>query len=229
MPLNIADTSVPSIAPMSARALRLNPADDVVIALEQLVSGTVIEKEALTVSGLIPPGHKVATRDIGQGEAVLRYGQVIGFASQPIRAGQHVHTHNLAMGDFTRDYAFGQAARPTVLSDEPATFQGIVREDGRVATRNYVGILTSVNCSATVARAIADHFRRDVRPEALAAFPNVDGVVALTHSSGCAIDSEGDGLAILQRTLGGYACHPNFASVLIIGLGCETNQISRLL
>ena len=229
MSLNIADTSARSTASMSARVIRLNPADDVVIALEQLMSGTVIEKEALTVSGLIPPGHKVATRDIGQGEAVLRYGQVIGFASQPIRAGQHVHTHNLAMGDFTRDYAFGQAARPTVPSNEPATFQGIVREDGSVATRNYVGILTSVNCSATVARAIADHFRPDVHPEALAAFPNVDGVVALTHSSGCAIDSEGDGLAILQRTLGGYACHPNFASVLIVGLGCETNQISRLL
>ncbi len=104
-----------------------------------------------------------------------------------------------------------------------------MREDGRVATRNYIGILTSVNCSATVARAIADYFRRDTHPDALAAFPNVDGVVALTHGSGCAIDSEGDGLAILQRTLGGYACHPNFASVLVIGLGCETNQISRLL
>ena len=150
MSLNIADTSAPSTASMSARVIRLSPADDVVIALEQLMSGTVIEKEALTASGLIPPGHKVATRDIGQGEAVLRYGQVIGFASQPIRAGQHVHTHNLAMGDFTRDYAFGQAARPTVLSDEPATFQGIVREDGSVATRNYVGILTSVNCSVCV-------------------------------------------------------------------------------
>jgi len=104
-----------------------------------------------------------------------------------------------------------------------------VREDGRVATRNYIGILTSVNCSATVARAIADHFRRDIHPEALAAFPNVDGVVALTHGVGCAVDPQGDGLAVLQRTLGGYACHANFASVLIIGLGCETNQISDLL
>ena len=229
MSLNLADTSVRTTASMSARVIRLNPADDVVIALEQLVSGTVLDKEAVTVSGLIPPGHKVATRDIGQGEAVHRYGQVIGFASRPIRAGQHVHTHNLAMGDFARDYAFGQAARQTVRSNGPATFQGIVRADGRVATRNYIGILTSVNCSATVARAIADHFRRDIHPDELAAFPNVDGVVALTHGSGCAIDSEGDGLAILQRTLGGYACHPNFASVLVIGLGCETNQIPRLL
>ena len=98
-----------------------------------------------------------------------------------------------------------------------------------MATRNYIGILTSVNCSATVARAIADHFRRDIHPEALAAFPNVDGVVALTHGSGCAVDPDGEGLAILQRTLGGYACHPNFSSVLVIGLGCETNQIATLL
>jgi altronate hydrolase len=152
MSSNIAGTTAPSAASKSVRVVRLNAADDVVIALEQLVSGTVIDKETVTVSGLIPPGHKVATRDIARGEAVHRYGQVIGFASQPIRAGQHVHTHNLAMGDFARDYAFGQAARQTVRSNEPATFQGIVRTDGRVATRNYIGILTSVNCAATVAR-----------------------------------------------------------------------------
>jgi altronate hydrolase len=225
----VAGKSVASTALRPVRVIRLNPTDDVVIALDQLMSGTVLDGEAVTVSGLIPPGHKVATRDIGEGEAVHRYGQIIGFASRPIRAGQHVHTHNLAMGEFARDYAFSQGVHATVPSAEPATFQGIVRADGRVATRNYIGILTSVNCSATVARAISDYFRRDIRPEALAAFPNVDGVVALTHGSGCAIDSEGDGLAMLQRTLGGYACHPNFASVLVIGLGCETNQISQLL
>jgi altronate hydrolase len=217
------------LAPRHSRVIRLHPADDVVIALDQLVSGAAVESEGVTVAGLIPPGHKMATRAIAPGEAVRRYGQIIGFASQPIRPGQHVHVHNLAMGDFARDYAHGAEARPTEPAREPATFQGIVRADGRVATRNYIGILTSVNCSATVARAIADHFRRDIRPEALAPYPNVDGVVALTHGSGCAVDSEGEGLAILQRTLGGYACHPNFASVLVIGLGCETNQIPRLL
>ena len=111
---------------------------------------------------------------------------------------------------------------------EPATFDGIVRADGRVATRNYIGVLTSVNCSATAARAIADHFRRDIRPEALADFPNVDGVVALTHGMGCATDSEGEELQVLRRTLGGYARHPNFAAVLVVGLGCETNQIQGL-
>jgi altronate hydrolase len=215
----------------AARVIRLHPDDDVVVALGQLVSGTTLEGEQVTVAGLIPPGHKVATRAIEPGQPVHRYGQIIGFARQPIRPGQHVHTHNLAMGEFARDYAFGAGVRgtPLVPSDQQATFDGIVREDGRVATRNYIGILTSVNCSATVARAIADHFRRDIHPEALAAFPNVDGVVALTHGAGCAIDSEGEALSILQRTLGGYAVHPNFAAVLVIGLGCETNQIPRLL
>jgi len=135
--------------------------------------------------------------------------------------------HNVEMGDFSRDYAFGADAKPTAQRE--ATFQGIVRADGRVATRNYIGILTSVNCSATVARAIADHFRRDIHPEALAAYPNVDGVVALTHGVGCAVDPGGEALAMLQRTLGGYAVHANFHAVLMIGLGCETNQIEDLL
>ncbi|MBU9604753.1 UxaA family hydrolase [Burkholderia multivorans] len=213
----------------AARVIRLHPQDDVVVVLDQLIAGTQVASEGVTVAGLIPPGHKMAVRAIASGEAVRRYGQIIGFATQPIRPGQHVHTHNLSIGDFARDYAHAVDARPTRQAEEPATFQGIVRADGRVATRNYIGILTSVNCSATVARAIADHFRRDIHPQALADYPNVDGVVALTHHSGCAMDGAGDGLKMLQRTLGGYACHPNFASLLIIGLGCETNQVSSLL
>jgi altronate hydrolase len=210
-------------------AIRLHINDDVVIARNQLISGTLIVQEGVIVQGLIPAGHKMATRNIEEGEAVRRYGQIIGFASRPIMAGQHVHVHNLTIGDFSRDYAYGTESVETVAATEPAFFQGIVRGDGRVATRNYIGILTSVNCSATVARAIADHFRRDIHPEILAAYPNVDGVVALTHGVGCAVDPQGEGLAVLQRTLGGYACHANFASVLIIGLGCETNQIADLL
>ncbi|WP_431819443.1 UxaA family hydrolase [Burkholderia sp. F1] len=226
----LSNNVVTSAAPReAARVIRLHPQDDVVVALEQLIAGTPVAGEGVTVAGLIPPGHKVATRAIAVGEAVRRYGQIIGFASQPIRPGQHVHTHNLSIGDFVRDYAYAVDARPTERFAAPAAFQGIVREDGRVATRNYIGILTSVNCSATVARAIADHFRRDIRPDALADYPNVDGVVALTHHSGCAMDAEGEGLKMLQRTLGGYACHPNFAGLLMIGLGCETNQIARLL
>ena len=163
--------------------IRIHPADDVVIARRQLVGGTVVESAGVTVAGLIPPGHKIAVRAIAPGAPVRRYNQIIGTAKQAIAAGQHVHTHNLAFSSFDRGHAFGGDARLTALVPEPATFQGIVRDNGRVATRNYIGILTSVNCSATVARAIADHFRQDIRPEALAKYPNVDGVIALTPVS----------------------------------------------
>jgi altronate hydrolase len=118
------------------------------------------------VAGLIPPGHKLATRPIAAGEVVRRYNQVIGTATQAIAPGQHVHTHNLAFSAFERLHEPGAGATPTAYEAAPATFNGIVRPDGRVATRNYIGVLTSVNCSATAARAIADHFRRDIRPEA---------------------------------------------------------------
>lgn len=208
--------------------IRIHAQDNVVIARRQLLGGTVLVAERVTVSGLVPPGHKVATCDIAVGQPVRRYDQIIGVATQPIAKGAHVHTHNLAFSDFAREHAPGAGAQPTAYVDKPATFDGIVRADGRVATRNYIGILTSVNCSATAARAIADHFRRDIRPEALAEFANVDGVVALTHGMGCATASDGEELQVLRRTLGGYAKHPNFAAVLVVGLGCETNQIEGL-
>ena len=209
--------------------IRIHPRDDVVIARHQLVGGTRIESEGITVSGLVPPGHKIATRAIAAGEAVRRYDQIIGSAKHAIAPGQHVHTHNLEFSSFARDYDAASGARPTDYVAEPATFAGIVRADGRIATRNYVGILTSVNCSATAARAIADHFRRDTNPKALERFPSVDGVIALTHGAGCATASDGEPLQVLRRTLGGYARHPNFASVLVVGLGCETNQIGGML
>jgi altronate hydrolase len=209
--------------------IRIHPDDDVVIARQQLLGGTVLASEGgVTVAGLVPPGHKVAVRAIAAGAPVRRYGQVIGHATQAIAPGQHVHVHNLALSSFARAHEPGAGARPTDFVPAPATFDGIVRDDGRVATRNYIGILTSVNCSATAARAIADHFRRDIRPEALAAYPNVDGVVALTHGMGCATASDGEELRVLRRTLGGYARHANFAAVLVVGLGCETNQIQGL-
>jgi altronate hydrolase len=214
---------------MNPPTIRIHPADNVVIARRQLLGGTVVDAEGITVAGLVPPGHKLATQRIAAGEPVRRYDQIIGTATQPIEPGQHVHSHNLAFADFARAHQPGVEVRPTAYVDAPATFDGIVRADGRVATRNYIGVLTSVNCSATAARAIADHFRRDVHPEALADFPNVDGVVALTHGMGCATDSEGEELKVLRRTLGGYAVHPNFAAVLVVGLGCETNQIQGLI
>jgi altronate hydrolase len=214
--------------------VRIHAADNVVIARQQLLGGTVLADEGgLVVLGLVPPGHKLATRAIAQGEPVRRYDQVIGHASQPISPGQHVHSHNLAFSNFERAHEVGAGAQPTAFVAEPATFMGIVRPDGRVATRNYIGVLTSVNCSATAARAIADQFRRDIwgstRPEMLADYPNVDGVVALTHGMGCATASDGEELQVLRRTLGGYARHPNFAAVLVVGLGCETNQIQGLI
>jgi altronate hydrolase len=188
--------------------------------------------EGVTARGLVPAGHKIATHAIGTGEPVRRYNQIIGFASRPIAAGEHVHTHNLWMGEgkgsFARDYAIGADLKPAPAPME-ASFMGYRRSDGRVATRNYIGVLSSVNCSATAARAIADHFSRQNHPEALADFPHVDGVVALTHGSGCGMDSEGLGLQVLQRTLAGYATHANFCAVLVVGLGCESNQINAWL
>ncbi len=209
--------------------IRIHAADNVVIARHQLLGGTLLPGEGVRVSGLIPPGHKVAVRAIAQGEAVRRYNQIIGTAKSAVAPGQHVHTHNLEFSHFARDYAAGLGAQATAYVDRPATFQGIRRADGRIATRNYVGVLTSVNCSATVARAIADRFRRDIHPEALEAFPNVDGVIALTHGGGCATASDGEPLQLLRRTLGGYARHANFSAILVVGLGCETNQIAGLM
>ncbi len=218
--------------PLVSPVLRLHPNDDVVIARRQLVSGTQLAEEKVTVTGLVPPGHKLAVRAVAKGAPVRRYNQIIGFASRDIRPGEHVHLHNMGIGAehgaFERDYAFCADMKPTAYAATPRTFRGIVREDGRVATRNYVGILSSVNCSATVVRAIADQFRRDVFPQALADYPNVDGVVALTHGTGCGMDM-GDAMTVLRRTLGGYAKHANFGAVLVIGLGCEANQITALI
>ncbi len=210
--------------------LRLHPVDDVVIARSQILGGAVIE--GVPVRGLIPPGHKIALRAIEAGQPVRRYNQIIGFASRPIAMGEHVHTHNLDMGPdkggFARDYAIGQDVKPQP-SPLKAHFMGIQRPDGRVATRNYIGVLSSVNCSATAARAIADHFSRQINPQALADYPQVDGVVALTHGTGCGMDNEGLGMRLLERTLAGYATHANFWGVLVVGLGCETNQLNTWL
>jgi altronate hydrolase len=209
-----------------APLILLHPQDDVAIARVQLVGGNVADN--ILIKGLIPPGHKVARHTIQEGQPVRRYQQIIGFASRAIVAGEHVHTHNLVMGDFERDYAFGVDVKPPAPR-RTVQFQGIRRANGQVATRNYIGILTSVNCSATVARAIADHFVRRPSGSPLEAFPQVDGVVALTHGAGCAMDEQGLGMQMLRRTLAGYALHPNFAAVLVVGLGCEANQIGQLL
>jgi altronate hydrolase len=204
--------------------IRLHPEDDVVIARVEIPTGTLVTKENVRALVTIPAGHKIAVRAVAEGKPVHRYNQIIGFATRDIDAGDHVHVHNIAMGDFQRDYAFASLKAETKFFSEKATFQGIVRADGRVATRNYIGILTSVNCSATVARMIARHFENRLDD-----FPNVDGVVALTHKSGCGMASEGEATDLLRRTIAGYARHPNFFSSQLVGLGCEANQINVLL
>jgi altronate hydrolase len=214
---------------MTPLVIRLSPDDGVVIARATLLPGARFA-ENITATERIPAGHKVATRAHAVGEPIRRYGQIIGFATQPIAPGQHVHVQNCAMGDFARDYAYGVDARPTAMIDPPATFEGIRRPDGGIATRNYIGILTSVNCSAHVAATVADAFRRNpfTGDDPLADFPHVDGVVALTHKTGCGMTQK-EPLALLRRTLGGYARHANFSHVIVLGLGCEVNQIGGLM
>lgn len=209
--------------------LFLHPDDSVAIARASLLAGASVAPNVVAASR-IPAGHKVAVRAIASGEAIRRYGQIIGFATQPIAPGEHVHVQNCGMGDFSRDYAYGQDAKPTEMVAEPATFQGIRRPDGRIGTRNYIGILTSVNCSAHVAGIVADMFRRNPMTghDPLADFPHVDGVVALTHKTGCGM-TQHEPLRVLRRTLAGYARHPNFSHVIVLGLGCEVNQIGGLI
>jgi altronate hydrolase len=218
---------------MDARTLppviRLSPEDGVVIARIAIPEATTVAEGVIT-KRRIPPGHKIATRGHAKGEAIRRYGQIIGFATDAIAPGDWVHTHNCAMGDFSRDYAWGVDQRPTAFITPAATFLGIRRADGRVATRNYIGIVTSVNCSAHVADLIADAFKRNPfkGDDPLAGFPNVDGVVALTHKTGCGM-TMGEPLRLLRRTLAGFARHVNFSHVIAIGLGCEVNQLGPML
>ena len=209
--------------------IRLHPDDNVVIARVTLLPGTPLA-DGTAATQRIPAGHKAAVRPISRGEAIRRYGQIIGFASSDIAPGQHVHVQNCEMGDFAKDYAYGVDARPTAYFATPATFQGIRRPDGRVATRNYIGILTSVNCSAHVAGLVANMFQRNpfTGDDPLSDYPNVDGVVALTHKTGCGMTQD-EPLRVLRRTLAGYARHPNFSHVIVLGLGCEVNQIGGLM
>ncbi len=206
--------------------IRLNHADNVVVSRVAIPSGTEISEEKITCLNDIPFGHKVAVTHIKSGAAVKKYGQIIGFASKDIQPGEHVHTHNVSMGSFDRDYAFcADATSELELAETPVAFDGIIRADGRVATRNYVGVISSVNCSASVCRFIADAFRGD----ALESFPNIDGVVPITHGTGCGMAGSGEGFEYLLNTINGYSQHPNFGGVLLIGLGCEVMQIDSVL
>ncbi|WP_299287863.1 UxaA family hydrolase [uncultured Tateyamaria sp.] len=202
--------------------IRLDPTDTVVTATRALQVGVTIE--GAETRALIPSGHKIATVDMAKGVPVCKYAQVIGYAAQDIAAGDHVHTHNVEFRATDVEYEFGSNLRP-VAEATGDTFMGYRRENGSVGTRNYIAIVTSVNCSATAARMIAAHFTRDI----MADYPNVDGVVAFVHGTGCGMADSGDGFEALQRVMWGYARHPNHAGVLMVGLGCEMNQIDWLL
>jgi altronate hydrolase len=206
--------------------IRLHSQDNVLVAKSAVALGEVFSDWQLKARAQVPAGHKIAARAIAQGERVLKYNTEIGVATRDIAAGEHVHSHNLALGEFHHDPAFGEDVRPVayVPAEQRATFQGIVRPDGRVATRNFIGILSSVNCSSTVIHRIAAHFT----PEKLAAYPNVDGVVAFAQTSGCGMASPSEHFDVLRRTIAGYVRHPNLAGALIVGLGCERNQVMDL-
>jgi altronate hydrolase len=206
------------------RAIRLHADDNVVVAIDQVPAGALVQGVAAVER--VPRGHKMASAPIATGAPVRKFGQIIGFAAKPVAPGEWVHEHNVEMHDFTRDYRFAEAApKVDILPEEKrATFEGFRRKDGKVGTRNYIGILTSVNCSASVARFMAQAVERS---GILGDYPTVDGVIALVHGGGCALDVKGEGYDILKRTQWGYATNPNVAGVVMVGLGCEGFQIGR--
>ncbi|WP_171101996.1 UxaA family hydrolase [Ruegeria sp. HKCCD7255] len=205
--------------------ITLNPEDNVVIALRDLPAGAEPENVPVPLASSISRGHKIAVAAIGAGENVIRYGQIIGQAKRDIAPGEHVHVHNLGMGAHQQDYAHASANTPLPARAENRTFNGYHRSDGRVGTRNYIGILTTVNCSGSVARFVAEAAEKS---GLLGAFPNVDGVVPIVHGTGCGLSAKGEEYDTLFRTLAGYAQHPNFGGILLIGLGCEVMQVADL-
>ena len=209
---------------MADVVIRLHAIDNLVIALTDLPKGATPVGLGVTLPGAVPRGHKIAASAIAKGETVLRYGQSIGQATEDIPAGGHIHSHNLGMGPHSTDYAIGQHATPLPPLAE-RTFMGYHRSDGQVGTRNYIGILTSVNCSGSVARFIAEAAEKD---PVLSSMPNIDGFVPIVHNSGCGMSGVNEGYDTLMRTLKGYARNANFGGILLVGLGCEVLQVPDL-
>ncbi|MFG6136483.1 UxaA family hydrolase [Halomonas sp. B23F22_10] len=208
----------------SQAVIRLNAADNVGVATRAIPQGFPVDASQHLAAQNIDAGHKVALAAIADGDEVIKYGQVIGVAVRDIGIGEHVHTHNVAMRERDSSLSTFVPAEKTPVMANERTFDGYHRDNGQVGTRNYIGILSTVNCSATVAKMAAESLNADGEIERL----GFDGVVPVTHGSGCAMNTESDGFAFLERVIAGYARHPNFAFVLIIGLGCETNQVKQL-
>ncbi|AKI02410.1 altronate dehydratase [Hoeflea sp. IMCC20628] len=207
------------------QTIRLNPQDNVIIALKDLAPGATVPGLGVPLIEAVARGHKIATRPIAEGEKVLRYGQTIGVATRPIAPGEHVHVHNLGMGGHAEAQEFSTKVRPLPEPSEQRHFMGYHRTDGSVGTRNYLGILTSVNCSGSVARFIAEAVEKQGW---LDAFENVDGIVPIVHGTGCGMSGNDEGYDTLFRTLQGYARNPNFGGILLLGLGCEVMQVPDL-
>jgi altronate hydrolase len=214
--------------PARARTLRLHPADDVLIAKVPLAAGATVETELgpVRLAREVQAGHKIAFRACAAGQPIHRYGQVIGVATADIAPGEHVHVHNLTTMELRQEYEVGCDARPVELYPPEAVraFQGYLRPDGRVGTRNYVAIISTVNCSASVTRFVKEKFRDVSRDH-----PAIDGVIALTHRGGCGHVADGEDQQLLERVLAGYAAHPNVAACVLVGLGCEVVQPVQLL
>ena len=206
------------------RSVRLSPQDNVLVAVDNFEPGAVLY--GVKAKARVPRGHKMALVDVPKGQPIVKFGQIIGFASKDIAAGEWIHEHNVEMHAFERDYRFAEEARKEEILpvEKQATFQGYRRANGKVGTRNYIGILTSVNCSASVARFMAEEINRS---GILREYPNIDGVIPLVHGGGCALDIKGEGYEILKRTQWGYATNPNMGGVVMVGLGCEGFQIAR--
>lgn len=207
--------------------IRLDLQDNVVVARMEVPAGTTVPSESLVTLQLVPSGHKVAARFIAKGEPVLKYNTVIGFAAEDLPPGTWMHSHNIAFGDLVKDYRHGQDYKPTnyVPPEQRARFMGIVRTDGRVATRNYIGVFLVGHSGATVARKIANAFGE----ERMVDFPNVDGVVPYVHEQGSGMEMSGEPMDLLRRTLGGYIRHPNTAGALVVALGHEHNALPAFL
>lgn len=213
--------------PSAGPALLLHPSDDVAVARVPISPGDTFEIGSRTIVArdAVPAGHKIATTVRLAGEPIRKYGQIIGFTSRSVEVGDHVHSHNLACGSYERDYAIGQEVPPPLPAESPRVFQGFLRPDGRVGTRNYLALVSTVNCSASSVHRIAQAFT----PDRLRDFPNVDGVMAITHKTGCGMAASGDDRDYLRRTLTGFARHPNVFGYIVVGLGCEVNQAEQLI